>query len=132
MTMYEYKCRECAEYIDVEHGMSENPVVLCPECQASMHKVVTGGTGVIFKGTASKAKTKLRAEGERGPGWDWSRPKPNPAKGGHQLTAQERREIEDKTVRRNIDNWKGIESKMSLNEAVMNVAKSDARNAGVL
>lgn len=33
MAQYEYKCKECSEIFQVEHGISEEPKQECPKCK---------------------------------------------------------------------------------------------------
>jgi putative FmdB family regulatory protein len=51
MPRYDYKCKECGE-IEVEQKMSDNPLTKCPKCgNIDFNKMVSKGTGVIFKGS---------------------------------------------------------------------------------
>lgn len=47
---FDYECPDCKEVKEVQHGMSENPDIICPKCQKKMTKVITGGTGFSLKG----------------------------------------------------------------------------------
>jgi len=51
MPTYEYHCSNCGHTEDVLQRITEEPLVICPECkQATFARVVTGGAGVIYKG----------------------------------------------------------------------------------
>lgn len=47
--IYEYECT-CGNVQEEIHGMNESPEILCVECQDVMKRLITGGTGIIFKG----------------------------------------------------------------------------------
>ncbi len=51
MPVYDYKCKECGHVFERSHGMTEEPEPKCPQCNAGSHRVITGGAGVIFKGS---------------------------------------------------------------------------------
>ena len=48
--VYEYGCKSCGNVQEEVHGMNETPEIKCTECQTVMERIITGGTGVIFKG----------------------------------------------------------------------------------
>lgn len=52
MPTYEYTCKDCQASFDVFHGMTEQPEVACPSCGSrSTARLLTGGAGLIFKGS---------------------------------------------------------------------------------
>jgi putative FmdB family regulatory protein len=63
MPTYEYECKKCRHHFEVFQSMSDDPIKKCPECGKSARRLVSGGMGVIFKGsgfyvTDKDAKTK--------------------------------------------------------------------------
>lgn len=48
--IYQYGCSKCGNEQEINHGMKENPEIKCDNCQSVMSRIITGGTGVIFKG----------------------------------------------------------------------------------
>ena len=50
MPTYDYRCTKCEHALEVFHGMTDEPVVECPECGARCERVISGGAGVVFKG----------------------------------------------------------------------------------
>jgi len=59
--IYEYECNKCGNVQEEIHGMNDNPEIKCSDCQTIMQRIITGGTGVIFKGggwTTSDSKFK--------------------------------------------------------------------------
>lgn len=80
MPTYEYACPDCG-IIEVFQSMSEKPLTRCPQCKKrKVARMVSGGAGVIFKGSgfwetdynrSEDYKKKSKPEGEAA-----SEPKP--------------------------------------------------------
>lgn len=51
MPTYEYECRTCHHTFEKFQSMSDEPVKTCPKCGNEVHRLIGGGTGIIFKGT---------------------------------------------------------------------------------
>jgi len=51
MPTYEYKCTECEELFEFFQKMSDKPIEKCPVCGGRLRRIVSGGIGVIFKGS---------------------------------------------------------------------------------
>ena len=52
MPTYDYICNDCNEMYEYFQSMSDDPLTECPECNKdSLRRVVSGGTGLIFKGS---------------------------------------------------------------------------------
>lgn len=51
MPTYEYKCNNCGEIFEFFQKMSDDPVRECPVCGGDLQRVISGGIGVIFKGS---------------------------------------------------------------------------------
>jgi len=51
MPTYEYKCLECGHRFDVFQKMSEEPLEVCEKCGGAVRRVMSGGSGLIFKGS---------------------------------------------------------------------------------
>jgi putative FmdB family regulatory protein len=51
MPTYEYECTKCSHRFEVFQSMSDEPVKKCPECGKQVRRLVSGGLGVIFKGS---------------------------------------------------------------------------------
>jgi len=69
MPTYEYECKKCAHRFEVFQSMSDEPIKKCPECGKEVRRLVSGGAGVIFKGSGfyvtdkqEKAPAKSGAE----------------------------------------------------------------------
>jgi putative FmdB family regulatory protein len=51
MPTYEYQCQKCGNTFELLQKMSDKPVSECPKCKGKVKKLISGGTGLIFKGT---------------------------------------------------------------------------------
>ena len=51
MPTYDYSCNECGHTFEKFQSMSDTPVKICPLCHGSVRRLVSGGTGIIFKGS---------------------------------------------------------------------------------
>ncbi len=51
MPTYEYKCKQCGHHFDAFQKISDEPLTECPRCGGEVVRVITGGTGLIFKGS---------------------------------------------------------------------------------
>jgi len=51
MATYEYKCNKCEEIFEVFQKMSEEPLKECSVCGGELIKLISGGVGIIFKGS---------------------------------------------------------------------------------
>ena len=51
MPTYEYRCRECGNEFEKFQRMSEEPVAECPACGKPAERLLSGGAGLLFKGS---------------------------------------------------------------------------------
>jgi putative FmdB family regulatory protein len=51
MPTYEYECKKCSHRFEVFQSMRDEPIKKCPECGKEVRRLVSGGVGVIFKGS---------------------------------------------------------------------------------
>lgn len=51
MPTYDYKCQKCGLEFEVFHAMSARPLKKCEKCGGPVKRLVSGGTGLIFKGS---------------------------------------------------------------------------------
>jgi len=66
MPTYNYYCNECDAHFSYFQKMSEIAKSNCEKCKGKINRVITGGTGLIFKGsgfylTDYKNDTKSKA-----------------------------------------------------------------------
>ncbi len=53
MPTYEYHCENCGENFEEFQRITEPPITVCPKCHqnGSVHRVISAGAGIIFKGS---------------------------------------------------------------------------------
>ena len=52
MPTYDYICKKCEKRVEYFQSMSDAPKKECPDCKEdSLRRVISGGTGLIFKGS---------------------------------------------------------------------------------
>ncbi len=51
MPTYDYKCTQCGHEFELFQSMSEDHIKNCPECEGKVRRLVSGGSGLIFKGS---------------------------------------------------------------------------------
>jgi len=51
MPTYDYKCENCDHMFEYFQAMSDIPLKECPECTGKIRRLVSGGSGLIFKGS---------------------------------------------------------------------------------
>ena len=51
MPTYDYKCTKCQYTFEHFQSMSEEPLLECPKCSNTLRRLISGGTGIIFKGS---------------------------------------------------------------------------------
>jgi putative FmdB family regulatory protein len=66
MPTYEYKCTECTHQFEVFQSMRDEPVSVCPECGGRVKRLLSGGAGVIFKGSGFYSTDKAAGSANNG------------------------------------------------------------------
>lgn len=51
MPTYDYKCEKCGYKFEELQSMSAAPLTECPQCKGKVKRLISGGTGMIFKGS---------------------------------------------------------------------------------
>jgi putative FmdB family regulatory protein len=51
MPTYNYKCTNCKYQFSVFQKMSDDPIIVCSKCEGKVKRIISGGSGIIFKGT---------------------------------------------------------------------------------
>lgn len=51
MPTYEYLCQKCKHQFDQFQPISAKPLTQCPQCKGKICRVISGGSGVLFKGS---------------------------------------------------------------------------------
>ncbi len=52
MPFYDYGCRACDIEFEVQHSMTEKPVVVCPACRSKKNRKMVSACGIIIHGDA--------------------------------------------------------------------------------
>ena len=50
MPTYNYKCNNCDATFSIFQKMNDNPILKCQNCNGSVKRIISGGSGMIFKG----------------------------------------------------------------------------------
>ena len=51
MPTYDYQCTSCDHVFEMFQSMSDDPIKECPVCGKKVRRLISGGTGLIFKGS---------------------------------------------------------------------------------
>ena len=51
MPTYEYECRKCGHQFERFQSITAAPVKTCPKCKGKVARLLSGGAGIIFKGS---------------------------------------------------------------------------------
>ena len=72
MPTYDYICEKCNHSFEYFQSMSDSHLKECPECKGKVRRLVSGGSGLIFKGSgfyltdyAKKPKSKNKKEPDK-------------------------------------------------------------------
>ncbi|HEX9916171.1 MAG TPA: FmdB family zinc ribbon protein [candidate division Zixibacteria bacterium] len=73
MPTYEYECTACGHQFEESQKMTDKPIEICPKCKGKVKRKISGGAGVLFKGSgfyitdhrSESYKKKAREEKER-------------------------------------------------------------------
>lgn len=51
MPTYEYVCNECGYAFEEFQSIKAEPIKICPRCKGEVRKLISGGAGLMFKGS---------------------------------------------------------------------------------
>lgn len=51
MPTYEYLCTSCGFEFEEFQSIASEPLTVCPQCNGRVKRKISGGTGLIFKGS---------------------------------------------------------------------------------
>ena len=51
MPTYEYHCKDCGFEFEEFQSIASEPLQICPKCNGRVERKISGGTGLIFKGS---------------------------------------------------------------------------------
>ncbi|MFO7655374.1 MAG: FmdB family zinc ribbon protein [Candidatus Krumholzibacteriia bacterium] len=83
MPTYEYECTRCGHIFEEIRSIQDPPRKRCPECRGKVERLISGGAGILFRGSGFYVTDSRRSTG--GDGNDSARnpsPKTADTKGG--------------------------------------------------
>jgi putative FmdB family regulatory protein len=51
MPTYEYECTKCKYRFEEFQKITDKPLQRCPKCRSKLRRLISGGVGLIFKGS---------------------------------------------------------------------------------
>ncbi len=51
MPTYDYQCLDCGEAFEAFQKITDQPLKNCPNCQGKVKRLISSGSGLIFKGS---------------------------------------------------------------------------------
>lgn len=63
MPTYEYRCTDCSNEFELFQKMSDEPQASCPRCSSPSQRKISGGAGLVFKGSGFYITDYARGEG---------------------------------------------------------------------
>jgi putative FmdB family regulatory protein len=79
MPTYEYYCISCGFEFEEFQSIASEPITVCPKCQLPVKRKISGGAGLIFKGSGfyitDYKKSKPSSEPEKTKSKDKSKSK---------------------------------------------------------
>lgn len=63
MPTYEYRCTDCSNEFELFQKMSDEPKADCPRCAAPSQRKISGGAGLVFKGSGFYITDYARGDG---------------------------------------------------------------------
>ena len=74
MPTYEYLCDDCEYRFEEFQSITEDAIEVCPRCKGHVHRLISGGAGLLFKGSgfyetdyrSSEYKSAARKEQSQG------------------------------------------------------------------
>jgi len=63
---YDYECTHCGNKFEASQKMTDKPLEKCPKCGKKVKRLISGGSGLIFKGSGFYA-TDYKKKGKGAP-----------------------------------------------------------------
>jgi len=76
MPTYQYRCVKCENEFEEFQKITDDPIVSCPKCNGKVRRIISGGAGLLFKGSGFYI-TDYRSDGYKK---DAARDSSSPAK----------------------------------------------------
>ncbi len=82
MPTYEYECTKCHHTFEEFKPMTAPRRQRCPACRGKVERLISGGTGIVFKGAGFYVNDSRRQSGVRGKTKTDSKSDAHPKSGG--------------------------------------------------
>jgi putative FmdB family regulatory protein len=73
MPTYDYECTKCKHKFQLFQPITSKPRTRCPKCRSSAQRLISGGGGIIFKGSGFYVTDYKRKEEKKKPDPDQNR-----------------------------------------------------------
>jgi putative FmdB family regulatory protein len=80
MPTYRYECAKCTKVHEVFHAISDPPLERCPDCRGRLVRLISGGGGVILRGSGFHNTDYRSKSWKRDESKETGSPKAEPAK----------------------------------------------------
>jgi len=60
MPTYDYKCEVCGLTFEYRQAITESPLTVCPRCQGKVRRLISGGAGILLKGSGHNRSRRDR------------------------------------------------------------------------
>lgn len=67
MPTYEYECTSCGHNFEHSQSMTAKPLETCPKCGKKVKRLISSGSGIIFKGSGFYATDYRKGSPASGP-----------------------------------------------------------------
>ena len=68
MPTYEYECTHCGHTFEASQKITDPPLGSCPKCHKKVKRLISGGSGIIFKGSGFYATDYRKSPKKDSPG----------------------------------------------------------------
>ena len=87
MITYEYECGSCGHRFERSQSITDKPVSKCPECGKKPQRLISGGSGFIWKG-GDNGPGRFTSNGDSAARNKWGRPAEARTAGGKKRPAK--------------------------------------------
>ena len=81
MPTYEYECKACGLHFEKFQSIMARPVKTCPKCGGEVTRLISAGSGLLFKGSGFYETDYRSAEYKRQARKEGAVPEPSGSKG---------------------------------------------------
>ena len=85
MPTYEYQCTKCDRHFEIVQKITDAPRRRCPDCRGKVIRLISGGGGILLKGSGFYATDYRSPEYKRSAEAD--KPKASPSDGKEKKTS---------------------------------------------